>query len=194
METPTLSFLCVVNHNNQIMVCSDAYCGAANDEQKKVVSKIHALFSGLLEDVQYKLYNAEGTRQWCKVLISLQTAAFCSWVVWWIPVTSAILWNIHVGANFLSLFKKMLSARLAFLKFVYRILLYPSELHSFDDISNVFKCCSILHNIILAYYDREHLRECQLWENVDWSVLNPEDLSEDVVDAMLEEAQRNLDI
>ena len=47
--------------------------------------------------------------------------------------------------------------------------------------------------MILAY-DREHHRECQVWGNVDWSVLNPEDLSEDIVDAMLEEAQRNLDI
>ena len=59
--TPTLSFLCVVDHNKRIMVCSDDYCGAANYKQiVKVVPEMQALFSSLLEDVQYTLYNAEG--------------------------------------------------------------------------------------------------------------------------------------
>ena len=46
--------------------------------------------------------------------------------------------------------------------------------------------------MILAYH-RDHHMECPLWVNVDWSVLNTDELSEEVVDAMLHEAQRNLD-
>ena len=79
------------------------------------------------------------------------------------------------------------------LKIRCRILLYPSELHHLAHIEDVFKCCCIFHNMILAY-DRDHHMECQLWENVDWSVLDPDDLSEEVVDALLHEAQRNLDV
>ena len=47
--------------------------------------------------------------------------------------------------------------------------------------------------MILAY-DRGHHMECQLWENVDWNVLDPHELSEEEVDALLHEAQRNLDV
>ena len=61
------------------------------------------------------------------------------------------------------------------------------------DIEDVFKRCCILHNMILAY-DCEHHLECQLWENADWSVLDPDNLSEEVVDALLHEAQQNLDV
>ena len=112
-KTPTLYFLGVVDHNKRITVCSNAYCGAANDKQiVKVVPEMHAVYLRMCNTSYTTLRE---TWLWCKVLISLQTAAFCSWVVWWILVASSILWNRHVGANFMSLFEKMLSARLSFL-------------------------------------------------------------------------------
>ena len=60
-KTPTLSFLCLVDHNKRIMICSNAYYGAANDKQiVKGVSEMQALFHGLLEDVSFKLYDDHG--------------------------------------------------------------------------------------------------------------------------------------
>ena len=50
-----------------------------------------------------------------------------------------------------------------------------------------------LHNMFLAW-DRDHHMEYQLWENVDWSILNRDGFSEEVVDAMLDEVKRNLDV
>ena len=60
-KTPTLTFLCVVDHNKRIMICSNAYCGAANDKQiVKDVPEMQALFHGLMEDVSIKLYDDHG--------------------------------------------------------------------------------------------------------------------------------------
>ena len=39
-----------------------------------------------------------------------------------------------------------------------------------------------------------HDHEYQLWEIVDWNILYQDNLSGEVVDAILEGAQRNLDI
>ena len=55
-KTPTLSFLCVVDYDKRIMVCSNVYCGRANDKQiVEDVPEMQALFHGLLEDVSFKL-------------------------------------------------------------------------------------------------------------------------------------------
>ena len=60
-KTHTLSFLCVVDYIKCIMICSNAYCGAANDKQiVKDVPEMQALFHGLLGDESFKLYDDHG--------------------------------------------------------------------------------------------------------------------------------------
>ena len=146
------------------MVCCDAYCGAANDKQiVKVVPEIHALFSGLLEDVQYKLYNAEGNEIVVQGAYLIADGGFLQLGCMVDP--SHLLHSIEQTrwSKFLeSIQKDVDECTFGILNIRFRILLYPSEFHSFEDISNVFnKCCSFLHNMILAY-SREHHREYQL--------------------------------
>ena len=154
---------------------------------------MYALFSGLLEDVQYTLNNAEGNEVVVQGALLIADGGYLQLGCMMDPShllhsTEQTRWS-----ELLESIRKDVECTFGILKIRFRILLHPPELHSFEDIPNVFIRRSISHKMILAY-DREHHRECQLWENVDWSVLNPEDLSEDVVDTMLEEAQRNLDI
>ena len=46
-------------------------------------------------------------------------------------------------------------------------------------IENAFKCCCILHNMILDY-DRGYHETCFGWENVDWSTVDPDVTDEEL--------------
>ena len=140
-NTPTLSFLCVVDHSKRKMVCSDAYCGAANDKQiVKVVPEMHALFSGLLEDVQYKLYKAEGNEIVVQGAYLIADGGFLRFGC--VVDPSHLLHSMEQTrwSKFLSLFEKMLSVLLAFLKFVFGFFFIPRScilLKTFLMFSNV---------------------------------------------------------
>jgi hypothetical protein len=185
---PTLSFLVVVDHNRRAMVVSDAFFGACNDKMiVKNVEETKALMSGSMEHIPYLLYDAQGQLIKVQGAYLIADAGFLR-VGCMIDPTHAFWSQDEVRwSEFLESIRKDVECFFGILKNRFRYCLGPIETRDFSVIESAFKCCAMLHNMILDY-DRGFHEKCSVWENIDWETLDP-DAPDDLIEEMLHESR-----
>ena len=161
---PTLAFEVVVSHTRKILACSDAFYGTWND---RTISKIDPAIKALREDDYYL------TRKWTRYnhlgeaveetgYFFICDGGYHRWECLIPPYkhqiqgTDAERWSSNMET-----IRKDVECTFGILKKRFMILKNKFRLHRMEDIANIFKCCCILHNMLLDWDGLDN------WEEIE---------------------------
>jgi hypothetical protein len=177
-----------VDHDKRIIMCSGAFFGAANDKLiVKEVPETRALIDGSMQDIFFSLYDAMGNVIIVKGAYLITDAGFLQIGAFMDPRIHSWSSDDVRWAEFLESIRKDVECLFGILKNRFRFLWGYNESRSHVTIENAFKTCCILHNMILDF-DRGYHEAMKAWENVDWSSIDPDVVTEEEIEAAVQEA------
>jgi hypothetical protein len=184
----TLSFQVAVDHDKRIIMCSGAFFGAANDKLiVKEVPETRALIDGSMKDVFYSLYDGMGNVITVKGAYLITDAGFLQIGAFMDPRIHSWSSDDVRWAEFLESIRKDVECLFGILKNRFRFLWGYNESKHYLTIENAFKTCCILHNMILDF-DRGYHETMKAWENVDWSSIDPDVITEEELAEVVQQA------
>jgi hypothetical protein len=186
----TLSFQVAVDHDKRIIMCSGAFFGAANDKLiVKEVRETRALLGGSMKDILFSLYDASGNIITVKGAYLITDAGFLQVGAFMDPRIHSWSSDDVRWAEFLESIRKDVECLFGILKNRFRFLWGYNESKSYETIEKAFKTCCILHNMILDF-DRGYHEAMKAWENVDWSTIDPDVITDDELAEVVQSAMR----
>jgi hypothetical protein len=184
----TLSFQVAVDHDKRIIMCSGAFFGAANDKLiVKEVDETKALIAGSMKDIYFSLYDADGNVITIQGAYLITDAGFLQIGAFMDPRIHSWSSDDVRWAEFLESIRKDVECLFGILKNRWRFLWGYNESKSYETIEKAFKTCCILNNMILDF-DRGYHEAMRAWENVDWSAIDPDEITEDELAEVVQEA------
>lgn len=183
-KTTTLAFLVVVDHDKRVLICSDAFFGAANDKLiVKSVPETSRIIHGSLQDVLYTLYVDDNTTVSVRGAWLLADGGFLTIGCFMDPGMNNFSMEMVRWSEFMESVRKDVECFFGIVKQRFRWLWGYNFSQDYETITAGFKTACILHNIILEY-DRAFHEEAARWENVDWSQVDPNLSEEDIAAAV----------
>jgi hypothetical protein len=149
---PTLSFEAVVSHSRYCYHCSCAFYGSYNDITISKNDKfIIEILTGKYRDTPFVLYDKGGVPTLCRGGYLICDNGYPKFAIFMCPFKQPtsrpeILWS-EWGESVrkdVECFFGILKARFWFLRNAVRY-------HSAETVQDAFRCCAILHNMLLAY-------------------------------------------
>jgi hypothetical protein len=173
---PTVATQAIVDHNRRILYLSELFHGKENDKTITVndpfcVSVIH----GKLSQVEYCLYNEHGQRTRAHGGYFIVDGGYQNIACFVDPLSDAITLSEIKWSEYLTSVRKDVECTFGILKARFRILKYPLRYENLTMLTNIVKCCAILHNMLLEY---DGLLTYEWEKNPDWEIENP-DVNED---------------
>jgi hypothetical protein len=185
---PTLAFLVVVDHNRRAMIVSRAFFGAANDKLiVKACEETKAIIEGSMEHILFHLYDSGRNLITVQGGYLIADGGFLRIGCMADPGHGSWAMNEVRWSEFLESIRKDVECFFGILKNRFRFCLGPIEVRDYEVVEAAFKCCTMIHNLILDY-DKEFHAECMLWEDINWERLSP-DVSDEEIEEMLESAR-----
>jgi hypothetical protein len=170
---PTLSFLVIVDHNRRVLYCSGAYFGAASDKQIYKDDRLcQALEAGLLSDIEYTLYAANGQAKKHKGGWLLVDGGFEHTQLLICPQRYRTTADEIVCFEWLESVRKDVECTFGILKGRFRFLRNGVRYHSLTTIEQAMHTACALHNMLLESDGHTNFTN---WEtNIDWNILDPD--------------------
>ena len=170
---PTLSFQVVVDHRKKVLHVSQWFLGATPD---KTICK-NDLFSlgvinGSLQDISYELYNAAGEKYKCKGAYVIVDGGYINSPALIDPDKHRLSRDQVLWSEWLESVRKDVENYFGILKARWRYFRNGISYRCRDLIEQAFKTVACLHNMILMHDDITGI-STQVWENIDWSELDP---------------------
>ena len=164
---PTLAFNVSVLPSTEIIHVADWMPGAKNDKTQAVHDELfHKLRAGAFHpEKEYLLYCGDGTVIHVKGLYSLVDGGYHEWRILQCPLSAAAGDEAAEWSEHLESVRKAVECTFGILKKRFRILARDFECRQATQISDTFRACCALHNILLRYDDRDTMGHFQ----ADWA-------------------------
>lgn len=169
-KSPTLGFQCIVNHTRQIYHISPYFVGSATDITMSYWDPVTIeLLNGNLEALSdnlsnytFKTYDFDGKVITWKGVYCITDRGYLKRSVFVDPAIESFAKNHVMWSEWLESVRKDVECTFGIIKARFRFLKNAVRYHYPDVIEAAFKCCAILHNILLKYDDLDNIN----WENV----------------------------
>jgi len=184
---PSLSFEVVVDHTRRIHSCTDGFIGTASDAVIVVNDPYcRAIASGLYEEVEFSLYNEDGTWTTFTGAYLICDNGYSDKWIFQKPLNNGVDMRSVYWSETLESVRKDVECTFGILKARFRLLSQPVNFHSASTLTAAMKTACTIHNMLLAWDGHGEL---------DWGELDAEafdaDLEEDVVLIEVEAARAN---
>ena len=159
---PTLAFNAVVTHSRRIQSFSGSHPGTRNDKTLarmdpfiiKMRNPEWTLPDGTkMADVEYTLRDADGKEVKMKGPYLICDGGYHRWRIFQCPVKFSSNLNILRWSKRLESARKDVECTFGIMKRRFRILKVPLEFKSASTITDIFRVCCVLHNMLLDFDD-----------------------------------------
>ncbi len=172
-KEPTLGFQCVVNHMRKIYHISNYFVGSATDISmcywdpvtKRLLTGEFEAISETLKDYTFSTYDLEGKATLWKGVYVISDQGYLKRSVFMDPSVDSFAKAPLMWSEWLESVRKDVECTFGILKSRFRFLKNPVKFHHPDTIQDAFKCCAILHNILLQYDELDQ---------INWEEINPD--------------------
>jgi hypothetical protein len=158
-QYPTLAFNVSVLQSTEIIYVASWLPGSKNDKTQAQHDELFGwLRAGLLHpDKTYLLYRADGTVIECKGLYALVDGGYHEWRILQCPLSAAAGDDAAAWSERVESVRKAVECTFGILKKRFKILRRDFNCHTADQISDTFKACCALHNMLLRNDGRDNL-------------------------------------
>ena len=201
---PCLRYLLVVDHRLYIYHCSDGYAGGNNDKKiSRLDEFIQAMLEGMYSDLEYFLYDEDGTPILCEGGYLICDGGFLKCSIFMDPMHDRFCYYEVLYSEWEESIRKDVERVNGILKGRFRILKMPILYGNPKVIDAIFMTCCILHNMLLTYDDIHKggsLERCErFWEDMvpenEDPVINEDAVNLELIDVLRSEnMERPVDI
>jgi hypothetical protein len=166
---PSLAFQVVVDHCRLIHAVSHGFKGACNDQTIARNDEFPMkLFDGKYKDVEYVLFDKDGIPRKCKGGHLITDGGYQQLSIYIQPCHSFNSTSYVLFSECLESVRKDVECTFGILKSRFRMLRKGIEFRSASFIEDIFRCASILHNMLIVFdgYD-SLLNDEHVWEALD---------------------------
>lgn len=183
-KTPSLSFEMVVDHERRIHSCTTGFVGTTSDKVVVVNDPYcRQIAEGLYKDVEYSLYNEDGTFTTYKGAYLICDGGYTRLWMFQRPSHNACEERSIYWSEFIESVQKDVECTFGILKSRFMFLKMACRYHTDDTITAAVRTACVLHNMLLSWDSG--------YASVDWDKCDPDewdaDIETDPEDPQLEE-------
>jgi hypothetical protein len=167
---PSLAWMCVVDHSKEFRYVGEFVFGATPDKSMCNTDPfLNEVEGGKYRDTRFFTLDDQGKLQACRGGYFITDAGMIKRACYVDPMKQRISHDEIVFAEWLESIRKDVECAFGILKMRFRILLNRVEFHSLAFVDRIFRCCAILHNMLVRWDGRgvSSMMTEEYWERQD---------------------------